>query len=541
MYLNSSDLELVNDGNDQTIGMRFTSVAIPQSATITNAYVQFQVDESTSSTTSLTIEGEAADNAVTFGSSSGDISGRNRTPAAVSWSPPSWPNKGDAGPAQQTPDLASVIQQIVGRGGWTSGNALVLIVTGTGKRVAESYNGVPSAAPLLRVDFDTGPVGPPTTDPETSSVTASPSTVPADGTTPATITVTLLDNTSAPLVGHGVSLDQGSGSCIISTASGPSDANGQVTFTVTNTNAESVTYTATDDTDGVTIIQTAQVAFGGLTTDPATSTVTATPGAVPADDATTSTITVTLLNNLSAPLAGHAVSLAQGSGSSSISVPSGTSDANGQVTFTVTNTTVESVNYAATDDTDGVTVTQTTQVTFGGIPTDPGTSTVTASPSAVPADGATSATLTVTLLDNASAPVVGHIASVAQNGSSVIGASSGPSDASGQVTFAVASIIPETVTYTAIDDTDGVAITQVAQVTFDPVWGGGSDMIDVRVGTGDDDAEERADGSMYLNSSDLELVNDRNDQTIGMRFTSVAIPQGRRPATTPSILPETAA
>ena len=43
--LDSSNLELVNDGSDQTVGMRFTAVGIPQGATILNAFVQFKVDE----------------------------------------------------------------------------------------------------------------------------------------------------------------------------------------------------------------------------------------------------------------------------------------------------------------------------------------------------------------------------------------------------------------------------------------------------------------------------------------------------------------
>ena len=61
MLLTSSDLELVYDYGDQTVGMRFNGVDIPQGATILNATVQFQVDESNSGPTSLTIEGQAAD------------------------------------------------------------------------------------------------------------------------------------------------------------------------------------------------------------------------------------------------------------------------------------------------------------------------------------------------------------------------------------------------------------------------------------------------------------------------------------------------
>jgi hypothetical protein len=49
-----------------------------------------------------------------------------------------------------------VIQAIVSRPGWSSGNALVIIVTGSGERVAESYEGDPAGAPLLHVVYTTG-------------------------------------------------------------------------------------------------------------------------------------------------------------------------------------------------------------------------------------------------------------------------------------------------------------------------------------------------------------------------------------------------
>jgi hypothetical protein len=154
MYLNSSDLELVFDrGGDQTVGMRFNEVAIPQGASISNAYVQFQVDATASGTTSLTIEGEATDHAGTFGMATNNISSRSRTSAAVPWAPVPWATSGEAGPDQRTPDLAAVIQEIVNRGGWASGNSLVIIITGTGERVADSFDGVPAAAPLLHVEY----------------------------------------------------------------------------------------------------------------------------------------------------------------------------------------------------------------------------------------------------------------------------------------------------------------------------------------------------------------------------------------------------
>jgi hypothetical protein len=152
MDLKSSDLEMVLESQLQTVGIRFRGVAVPRNATIVAAWVQFQVDEKSTATTALRVEGEAADNASGFTTSTHDISGRPRTAAFQAWSPVQWPAVGVAGPDQQV-DVETVIQEIVRRDGWASGNALALIVTGTGKRVARSFDGQAGAAPLLHVEY----------------------------------------------------------------------------------------------------------------------------------------------------------------------------------------------------------------------------------------------------------------------------------------------------------------------------------------------------------------------------------------------------
>jgi hypothetical protein len=47
-----------------------------------------------------------------------------------------------------------VVQEIVSRPGWGSGNALVLVITGSGKRVAEPFEG--GFPPVLHIDYTTG-------------------------------------------------------------------------------------------------------------------------------------------------------------------------------------------------------------------------------------------------------------------------------------------------------------------------------------------------------------------------------------------------
>ncbi len=155
VYLKSSDLELVVDGSEQVVGMRFTDVEIPQGATITNAYIQFTTDETDAGSCSLTIKGEAVDNASTFLEENKNISNRERTTTSVTWAPPYWRTVGESGSKQQTPELKTVVQEIVNRSGWNSGNSLSIIISGTGVRTAESYNGSANDAAKLHVDYST--------------------------------------------------------------------------------------------------------------------------------------------------------------------------------------------------------------------------------------------------------------------------------------------------------------------------------------------------------------------------------------------------
>ncbi len=83
MSMSSSDLELIYDKGEQTVGIRFAAVGIPAGATILDASMQFQVDEPSSDATALTIEGEATDHALPFSSSNSNISSRPRTMARV--------------------------------------------------------------------------------------------------------------------------------------------------------------------------------------------------------------------------------------------------------------------------------------------------------------------------------------------------------------------------------------------------------------------------------------------------------------------------
>lgn len=152
----NDDLELVYDtkttGN-QVVGLRFNNTGIPQGATIMKAYIQFTVDEKSTASCNLKIEGEAAGNSQVFANTLYNISQRLRTSTYLTWIPVKWSIVGASGTAQQTPDIKNIIQEIVNRSDFQPSGGLTFIFTGTGKRVAESYEGSSSRAALLHVEY----------------------------------------------------------------------------------------------------------------------------------------------------------------------------------------------------------------------------------------------------------------------------------------------------------------------------------------------------------------------------------------------------
>src|SRR5438034_7933984 len=103
------------------------------------------------------------------------------------------------------------------------------------------------------------------------------------------------------------------------------------------------------------------------------------------------------MDSFNHPVSGKAVSLTAGSGSSTITTVSGTSNGSGQATFTVKDATAQAVTYTAKDTTDSNLVIGTVTVTFTVGPVSPSTSTVVANPTSVVADGSSTSTITVTL------------------------------------------------------------------------------------------------------------------------------------------------
>jgi hypothetical protein len=155
--MSSMGLELVYDGEEkQIVGIRFNGVGLEQREIVTSAYIQFTARDTTSGMTSVTITGQDADNAEGFSANEFDISSRTKTAASADWTIPGWTVAGASGMEQRTSDLSGIIQEVVNRDDWASGNSLVLFLEGMGAKIAESYDGSPDNAPVLVIEYLAG-------------------------------------------------------------------------------------------------------------------------------------------------------------------------------------------------------------------------------------------------------------------------------------------------------------------------------------------------------------------------------------------------
>jgi len=112
---------------EYTGGFRFTGLAIPQGAVITEAKILLVNDANSVGTPSLAIQGDDADDSAIF-STHADFVGRTRTTASVAWTP----GAQTAETKLTTIDIKDVVQEIVDRPGWTSGNDMSFFIKNNG-------------------------------------------------------------------------------------------------------------------------------------------------------------------------------------------------------------------------------------------------------------------------------------------------------------------------------------------------------------------------------------------------------------------------
>lgn len=151
-----TEVRIGNDSQPKVGGLRFTSVSIPNGASITSATltITWAATYSTGNTIVATLYGEAADNSAVLTVADNNISGRANTTANVA----SGSLSSVVLDGEKAWDVTAIIQEIVNRAGWTSGNALSLLMRDAGSTSSEwqdawSYDGSTTKAAKLDITY----------------------------------------------------------------------------------------------------------------------------------------------------------------------------------------------------------------------------------------------------------------------------------------------------------------------------------------------------------------------------------------------------
>jgi len=146
------------NGQDMTGGFRFVNVTIPRGSRILHAYTEFTVDGRYSNELVVAFHGEATRNAPTF-SSTDSPAIRPLTSASTTWSilaSDVW----NMGEMRNSPELSGIVQEIVNRLDWKSGNALAIITQNAGSttpanshRRVYAYEREPARAARLVISY----------------------------------------------------------------------------------------------------------------------------------------------------------------------------------------------------------------------------------------------------------------------------------------------------------------------------------------------------------------------------------------------------
>lgn len=142
------DSSTSGDGSRWLSGFRFQNVTIPQGATIDVAYVTFNLITG-SDDANVDMYAEDTDDAVDFAAA--NLISRTLTTATAGWV------QANASSPAQSPSIVSLIQEVIDRPGWTSGNDLCLIFIGradfTGQFRVVAHDGTPANAAALHIEY----------------------------------------------------------------------------------------------------------------------------------------------------------------------------------------------------------------------------------------------------------------------------------------------------------------------------------------------------------------------------------------------------
>jgi len=265
----SSSIWLGNGGSTTAsyTGLRFTNVAIPQGAMITSARLQVFSVQNQWITYGFIAGADASGNSAAFSSSSRPSTRPLTTSSVahndnVNWSASTW---------YTLDEMKSIVQEIVNRADWQSGNSLSLVLKGSGsgtfgRKFVGSFDGGAANAPKLVVSYSV-----PAAPAPTVTVGASPGTITSGQSTTLTWSTTNATNVT---IDHGVGTVSTSGSIAVSPAA-------------------TTTYTVTASGSGGTATATATVTVNAPPPSPPTASLNANPPTIAAGASSTLTWTTT--------------------------------------------------------------------------------------------------------------------------------------------------------------------------------------------------------------------------------------------------------
>jgi hypothetical protein len=160
------------------LGLRFTGVSIPAGATVTSARLELTAAATQWNAVSFEMAAEATGNSAPFTATSRPSQRTLLVPRVAHSSDAQWV----AGTRYALEDIGAVIQAAVSQPAWASGQALSVVVRGTGgawaRKFISSVEAGAAAAPRLVVTY-TGGGGPVNLPPTITTATGTPATGPA--------------------------------------------------------------------------------------------------------------------------------------------------------------------------------------------------------------------------------------------------------------------------------------------------------------------------------------------------------------------------
>jgi hypothetical protein len=121
-------------GRASLTAFRFAGIDIPRGAVIQSAVLYLFTLGNDGKAIHVRYRGERSADSAPLSLAAGDLSSRSKTTAFIDGSPPPWPLR----EFSASPDLSTVIHEIVAQPGWQPGNSLTLFVADNGSAASRS-------------------------------------------------------------------------------------------------------------------------------------------------------------------------------------------------------------------------------------------------------------------------------------------------------------------------------------------------------------------------------------------------------------------